>query len=48
MGKCPHFFQANRGFKLPLITKAHFAFLRIANPAHVVQVKDCFISRKSI
>ena len=42
----PMFFRANRGSKLPLIAKAHFAFLQLADPS-IVQVKDQFISGKS-
>ena len=40
------FFRANRGFKLPLIAKAYFAFLQLADPS-IIQVEDYFISGKS-
>jgi len=40
------FFRVDRGFKLPLIAKAHFAFSQLADPL-IVQVKDYFISGKS-
>jgi len=46
LGYCPMFFRADRGSKLPLIAKAHFAFLQLADPS-IVRVKDYFISGKS-
>jgi len=46
LGYCPMFFRADRGSKLPLIAKAHFAFSQLADPS-IVRVEDCFISGKS-
>ena len=35
LGYYPMFFRADRGFKLPLIAKAYFAFLQLADPSIV-------------